>query len=108
MLAGIKRFWKEEQGAVVSAEIMLIATVLVIGVLIGLKSVRDSVVSELADVAQAFSQVNQRFTLSGWNSWGNQHGRNWGGNAWDSGDDWGGSNQTAGCIHVLAGAMSES
>ncbi len=59
------RLWSEEVGAVVSAEIMLVATILVLGVIVGLKSVRDSVVTELADVAQAISNVSQSYTYSG-------------------------------------------
>ena len=59
------RLWKEEVGAIVSAEIMLVATILVIGVIVGLKSVRDSVVTELADVAQAIANVNQSYSYSG-------------------------------------------
>src|ERR1041385_5639749 len=59
------RLWKEEAGAIVSAEIMLVATILVIGVIVGLKSVRDSVVTELADVAQAIANINQSFSFSG-------------------------------------------
>jgi Flp pilus assembly pilin Flp len=61
----LKRFWNEEVGAIVSAEIMLVATILVIGVIVGLKSVRDSVVTELADVAQALGNINQSYTYSG-------------------------------------------
>jgi hypothetical protein len=59
------RLWKEEAGAIVSAEIMLIASILVIGVIVGLKSVRDSVVTELADVAQALANVDQSYGYSG-------------------------------------------
>ena len=59
------RLWAEETGAVVSAEIMLVASILVIGVIVGLKSVRDAVVTELADVAQALSNVNQSYCYSG-------------------------------------------
>ena len=59
------RFWNEQTGAIVSAEIMLVATILVIGVVVGLKSLRDSVVSELADVAGALGSVNQSFCFSG-------------------------------------------
>ena len=58
------RLWKEEVGAIVSAEIMLVATILVIGVIVGLKSVRDSVVTELADVAQALANVSQSYSFS--------------------------------------------
>jgi len=61
----LKRLWNEEVGAIVSAEIMLVASILVIGVIVGLKSVRDSVVTELADVAQAISNVNQSYSYSG-------------------------------------------
>lgn len=61
----INRFWNENDGAIVSAEIMLVATILVLGVIVGLKSVRDSVVTELADVAQAVSNIDQSFCYSG-------------------------------------------
>ena len=61
----LKRLWNEEVGAIVSAEIMLVATILVIGAIVGLKSVRDSVVTELADVAQAIGNVNQSYSYSG-------------------------------------------
>jgi hypothetical protein len=57
--------WHEEQGAIVSAEIMLIMTILVIGMIVGLKSLRDSVVSELADIAQAFANLDQSFSFCG-------------------------------------------
>ena len=61
----VNRLWNEEVGAIVSAEIMLVATILVIGVIVGLKSVRDSVVTELADVAQALANVSQSYSYSG-------------------------------------------
>jgi Flp pilus assembly pilin Flp len=60
----LSRLWKEEAGAIVSAEIVLIMTILVIGMIVGLKSVRDSVVTELADVAQAFANLDQSYSFS--------------------------------------------
>lgn len=65
MKVGFHRLWREEHGAIVSAEIMLVASILVIGVIVGLKSVRDSVITELADVAQALANVNQSYSFSG-------------------------------------------
>jgi len=59
------RLWNEETGAIISAEIILVASILVIGVIAGLKSLRDSVVTELADVAQAISNINQSYSFSG-------------------------------------------
>ena len=60
----VNRFWNESDGAIVSAEIMLVASILVIGVIVGLKSVRDSVVTELADVAQALANIDQSYSYS--------------------------------------------
>lgn len=59
------RLWNEETGAIISAEIILVATILVIGVIAGLKSLRDSVVTELGDVAQAIANLNQSYSFSG-------------------------------------------
>ena len=65
MKSTMNRLWSEETGAVLSAEVMLVATILVLGVIVGLKSVRDSVVTELADVAQAIANIDQSFCYSG-------------------------------------------
>jgi Flp pilus assembly pilin Flp len=59
------RLWSEQDGAIVSAEIVLIATIVVIGLVAGLTSLRDSVVAELADVGQAISNLDQSFSFSG-------------------------------------------
>ena len=59
------RLWSDESGAILSAEIMLIGSILVIGVIAGLSSLRDSVVTELADVAQALANVSQSYSFSG-------------------------------------------
>jgi len=63
----LRKLWNDEAGAIVSAEIMLVATILVIGMVVGLKSVRDSVLTELADVAQAIANVDQSYSYSGVN-----------------------------------------
>ncbi len=60
----ISRFWNEQDGAIISAEFILVATIMVLGVIVGLKSVRDSVVSELADVAQAIANIDQSYSYS--------------------------------------------
>jgi hypothetical protein len=103
------RMWNEEAGAVVSAEIMLAATILVLGVIVGLKSVRDSVVTELADVAQAFANINQSYCYSGTSG----HAAHTGGGDFQDGADfcdnnnsWGG--QESKCVSVAAWGGSES
>ena len=61
----VARLWNEETGAILSAEVMLVASILVIGVIAGLASLRDSVTTELADLAQALANVNQSYSFSG-------------------------------------------
>jgi len=61
----LQRFWKDDAGFVVSTELVLIATILVIGLVVGLATVRNAVVQELGDVALAFNNIVQSFTYTG-------------------------------------------
>ena len=106
----IKRLWSEQTGAIVSAEIMLVGTILVLGVIVGLKSVRDSVVTELADVAQAVANVNQSYCYSGTSGHAASSG---GGHYQDQADFCDNNNSsdncpTAKCVNVAAWGGSES
>ncbi len=65
MKTAVAQLWNHEDGAIISAEIIIIMTVLVIGLIVGVKSVRDAVVTELADVGQAISNLTQSFFYSG-------------------------------------------
>lgn len=59
-----QRLWADEAGFVVSSELVLIATVVVVGMLVGLATVRDQVVQELGDVADAISEINQSYSFT--------------------------------------------
>ena len=59
------RLWNDEAGFIVSAELVLIATILVLGMIVGLVSVRDQVVQELGDIALAIGFINQSYSFSG-------------------------------------------
>ncbi|MEZ5939882.1 MAG: branched-chain amino acid aminotransferase [Planctomycetaceae bacterium] len=63
----IRAFWKEEAGFIVSAELALISTIGVMGMVAGLAEVSNNVNGELYDVGQAISHVDQSyaFQLSG-------------------------------------------
>lgn len=56
---------RDDRGFVVSAELVLVATIVVIGLITGLVTVRDQVIQELADVADAISEVDQSYSYSG-------------------------------------------
>ncbi len=59
------RLMKDEAGFVVSAELIFIATLLVIGLVAGWVAIRNSVVSELTEVAQAIGSVDQSYSFNG-------------------------------------------
>lgn len=59
--------WVDEAGFIVSAELVLIATILVIGMIVGLVSVRNQIVQEFVDIGQAIGSVSQTFAYGGIN-----------------------------------------
>ena len=59
------KLWRDADGFVVSSELILIATVVVIGLLTGLAAVRDAVISELSDVAGAIQDINEAQATNG-------------------------------------------
>ena len=61
----LKNLWIDEAGFIVSAELVLVATLLVIGLIVGLSEVQHAVVQELNDVAEAIGSLNQSYTYTG-------------------------------------------
>jgi Flp pilus assembly pilin Flp len=61
----LSKLWKDEAGFVVSAELIFIATLLVIGLVTGWVAVRGAVTSELTEVAQAISAIDQTYSYTG-------------------------------------------
>ncbi len=59
----------DEAGFLVSSELVLIATLLVIGIIVGLSEVQHAVVSELNDVADAVGSMNQSYQFAGFTSY---------------------------------------
>jgi hypothetical protein len=55
---------KDEAGFVVSSELVLIATVLVLGLIVGLTSLRNSITAELADLAASIGAISQEYSYS--------------------------------------------
>jgi hypothetical protein len=61
----LHKLWNDEIGFIISSELVLVATILVIGMIVGLSSLRDQVVQEMGDIAAAFSDITQAYTYSG-------------------------------------------
>ncbi len=60
-----KQLWWDDNGGVVSLEIVLVGTVLCIGLTTGLVSVRDALITELADIAAAVGSMDQSLSIMG-------------------------------------------
>ena len=57
----INKLYRNEAGFIVSAELVLIATIGVLGMIVGLSEVALNINNELEDVGSAFASVNQSF-----------------------------------------------
>ena len=64
----LKTLWNDESGVILSAELVLIGTILVLGMIVGLVSLQSAVVQELGDIASAFGDLNQSYETSGFAS----------------------------------------
>lgn len=83
MLQFTKSLWNDEAGFVISAELALVSTLCVLGLVVGLSSVRDAVNCELTDLSTAICSLDQSYYYTGF------HSRKWPGccttKAWTAG-----------------------
>lgn len=53
----VRNFWYDQEGFVITIELILIATIVGIGSIVGLTTLRNAINSELADVSQAIQAM---------------------------------------------------
>ena len=63
-----KSLWNDESGVILSAEIVLIGTILVLGMIVGLVELQCAVVAELSDLSSAIGNLDQSYQVSGFSS----------------------------------------
>lgn len=61
MIHPVCRFWNDQEGFVLTAETVMLGSVLVIGVIAGVSGIRTAVLQELNDVACAIGSLDQSF-----------------------------------------------
>lgn len=61
----LSQLWRDERGAVISVELILVTSIVGIGVITGLASLRDAIVTEMGDVAAAIAVLDQSYAISG-------------------------------------------
>jgi hypothetical protein len=61
----LKKLWVDDGGALIAVEWMFVATILVIGAIVGIVAVRNAVNAELTGMANAIGALNQCYSFSG-------------------------------------------
>jgi len=93
---------KKNSGFVVTAELLLVTTILTLGIITGMVKLRDQAVAELSDAGSAIGAINQSYSVQGTN-WTNDVGEiaNVSGFAYDDAIDDGANGEVGGDSYVV-------
>lgn len=69
----IKSLWNDEAGVVLSAELVLIMTIVVIGMVVGLAQLQAATLGELGDVARSTADLDQSYSTPGYKTVNGNH-----------------------------------
>lgn len=64
------RFWNDDRGFIISAEIVLVVTIGVLGMIVGINAVASAVNNELNDISSAIGALDQSYWYSGFVKFG--------------------------------------
>lgn len=74
MSAFLKNLWSDEAGVILSAELVIILTIAVLGMVVGLSCLQQAMFNEFRDLSLAFQSMNQSFFTPSfrgcWKWWG--------------------------------------
>ncbi len=62
-------FMNDESGVIISAELILVLTIAVLGMVVGLSEVAVAVNTELNDISNAIGALNQSYAFTGFHGW---------------------------------------
>jgi Flp pilus assembly pilin Flp len=61
----MKKLWQDDAGWIISVEMILIFTIVSLGLIVGLTALRNALVDELTEVANAITAIEQCYSWSG-------------------------------------------
>jgi hypothetical protein len=61
----VLKLWNDDCGVEIIVELILVLTIVVLGAITGLVALRQAVIVELTELAQALMALNQSFSFSG-------------------------------------------
>lgn len=59
------RLWNDDDGALIAVEWIFLATILILGVIVGMVAVRQAIIAEFHDIANSLLALNQSFRITG-------------------------------------------
>ena len=64
-MSALKQLWADEAGFVISTELVLVATILVLSMVVGMKKISSQVLAEMSDVGNAIGFLDQSYSYAG-------------------------------------------
>ncbi len=61
----MQKLWSDDHGALIATEWVFVATILILGIITGLIAVRQAVISELTEFANAVMALSQSYSFAG-------------------------------------------
>ncbi len=61
----MQKLWSDDHGALIATEWVFVATILILGIITGLVAVRQAVISELTEFANAVMALSQSYSFAG-------------------------------------------
>ena len=66
----LQKLWNDDLGVIISAELILVSTIMVLGLITGMTCLQEAIVGEFKDLAGAFSALGSGIHKSpGCSSW---------------------------------------
>jgi hypothetical protein len=59
------KLWNDDAGALIAMEFLFVATILIIGIIVGLVNLRGAINAELSELGNAILALSQGYTISG-------------------------------------------
>jgi hypothetical protein len=60
-----EQLWRDDAGALIASEYLFVATILVIGTVVGLTNLREAVNAELTELGNALLALSQGYSING-------------------------------------------
>ncbi len=110
MLKLLKALRQDEYGVILSAEIVIVGTLLVLGVMTGMVCLQKSVNGELGDLAKAIDCMDQSYSFSGYRKAGayGAYGNSWGCGAFTAGSAFRNNECNTACTNDIVGCEGQN